>query len=689
MAALNFPNSPSLNDTHTENGVTFKWNGAAWDRLGDIGAQGSAGAAGAQGAAGATGPVAGSANQVVYKDGSNNPAGSTNFTFDGTNLTVSGNVSIGGTLTYEDITNIDSVGIITAQAGVKVPDNQKIFLGSGNDLQIYHDGSHSTIIDSGTGSLIPQASRFSVHSADDSEVMIDAVENSHVKLYHNGNEKLATTSSGVKVSGSFPDIIIHDTDTTNDNFRILHNSGGTQLQVDPNNVSSGSYLLAAIDGSEKLRIDSSGNLLLKTGEIDIQGGNKTVKTSAGFLQLGTSSSHHTAIITAGSERLRITSAGQMGLGTNDPNSYGSSVKLAVANTSGTCGLSIISATNGDGNLYYADGTSGDATYRGYIRYNHTLDQFRIGVAGAEKLRIDSSGRLLVGTTSSSGSHILEVNSGTDNEGIKVVSTDAGSYIRFADNSTTAQIRLGAVGNDFKIDVNSSERLRITSAGKSTFYGAVQTSGSSNAFLLAGASSTPTIGAGIHKPADDTLAFVTASTERLRITSSGQLAGLDPGGGAPQIINNANVNLGGRYIWNRILSSNHVSTTTSNQFRIAYYRSSGSGYTNCYYRGVNIKIHAGGNYDWGGHGFVTYVGELLVTFNSNNSGRTHVITNEGYSFLQNNSNNMRFVDTIWTYDSNYLYGTLRFNSNESGTGWKPYYNIEIIDTDGVVHSVTGV
>ena len=87
------------------------------------------------------------------------------------------------------------------------------------------------------------------------------------------------------------------------------------------------------------------------------------------------------------ERLRITSAGQMGLGTNDPNSYGGNVKLAVANTSGTCGLSIVSATNGDGNLYYADGTSGDATYRGYIRYNHTLDQFRIGIAGAERLRI--------------------------------------------------------------------------------------------------------------------------------------------------------------------------------------------------------------------------------------------------------------------------------------------------------------
>ena len=96
------------------------------------------------------------------------------------------------------------------------------------------------------------------------------------------------------------------------------------------------------------------------------------------------------------ERFRITSAGQMGLGTNDPTSYGGSVKLAVANTSGTCGLSIVSATNGDGNLYYADGTSGDATYRGYIRYNHTLDQLRIGVAGAERLRVDDDGRVLVG-----------------------------------------------------------------------------------------------------------------------------------------------------------------------------------------------------------------------------------------------------------------------------------------------------
>ena len=113
-----------------------------------------------------------------------------------------------------------------------------------------------------------------------------------------------------------------------------------------------------------------------------------------------------------------------------------------------------------------DGTS-FARGKLHILQENTADNSNATISDSV-VTIDQSGRLLVGTTSSSGSHILEVNSGTDNEGIKVVSTDGGSYIRFADNSTTAQIRLGAVGNDFKIDVNASERLRITSAGKFGF-----------------------------------------------------------------------------------------------------------------------------------------------------------------------------------------------------------------------------
>ena len=61
--------------------------------LGPTGPAGPAGPAGPPGPTGPTGPVAGSANQVVYKDGSNNAAGSANLTFNGTNLTCGGTIT--------------------------------------------------------------------------------------------------------------------------------------------------------------------------------------------------------------------------------------------------------------------------------------------------------------------------------------------------------------------------------------------------------------------------------------------------------------------------------------------------------------------------------------------------------------------------------------------------------------------
>jgi hypothetical protein len=60
---------------------------------GATGPTGAIGPTGPAGPAGPPGPVAGSANQVVFKDGSNNPAGSANLTFDGTNLTCGGTIA--------------------------------------------------------------------------------------------------------------------------------------------------------------------------------------------------------------------------------------------------------------------------------------------------------------------------------------------------------------------------------------------------------------------------------------------------------------------------------------------------------------------------------------------------------------------------------------------------------------------
>lgn len=55
MAAFNFPNNPSINDTYSLNGITYTWTGVAWDILGQEGAQGATGAQGIQGVTGVQG----------------------------------------------------------------------------------------------------------------------------------------------------------------------------------------------------------------------------------------------------------------------------------------------------------------------------------------------------------------------------------------------------------------------------------------------------------------------------------------------------------------------------------------------------------------------------------------------------------------------------------------------------------
>ena len=161
-----------------------------------------------------------------------------------TNLTVGGSLSVGGTITYEDVTNVDSVGIITARSNILVgsgitlsPDGDIFFTGimTGNgsgltgvantdviftdkitlpdsaagsinvglssDLQIYHDGSNSYISDTGTGVLILKSNFISVDT-ESGETMAVFDDNGAVTLYHDNSAKLATSASGVTVTGT-------------------------------------------------------------------------------------------------------------------------------------------------------------------------------------------------------------------------------------------------------------------------------------------------------------------------------------------------------------------------------------------------------------------------------------------------------------------------------------------------------
>ena len=104
-----------------------------------------------------------------------------------------------------DIPNSDYVPISggTFSGDVTFGDNDKAIFGAGSDLQIYHDGSNSYIKDAGTGQLILQgAAQVKLQSAATGDDMLKANSGSDVILYHNNAAKLATTSTGVDVTGT-------------------------------------------------------------------------------------------------------------------------------------------------------------------------------------------------------------------------------------------------------------------------------------------------------------------------------------------------------------------------------------------------------------------------------------------------------------------------------------------------------
>ena len=92
-------------------------------------------------------------------------------------------------------------------------------------------------------------------------------------------------------------------------------------------------------------------------------------------------------------KMTLTSEGLLGLGTSSPgsyNSYGDGLVIAKSSQSGSAGMSLISATDGYGSIYFNDGT-GQNTH-GAIDYTHSTDAMRLRVAGNTALTLDQSGK---------------------------------------------------------------------------------------------------------------------------------------------------------------------------------------------------------------------------------------------------------------------------------------------------------
>ena len=183
-----------------------------------------------------------------------NVAISTNVSIGGT-LSVTGNVSVGGTLTYEDVTSIDSVGMITARDHVVVGGGLSVVgistlsnivkIMSGLDLQT--NGTLDIIGSTSTSGLDIQSSS-SVQIGQNGFPNNDyaTFTNTGVNLYYNGSSKLTTTNTGVNVTGAI---------TVNGSaLSITPTTSDIQIVYEITSSSSTSYYRFAGNG-----VDSSAN----------------------------------------------------------------------------------------------------------------------------------------------------------------------------------------------------------------------------------------------------------------------------------------------------------------------------------------------------------------------------------------------------------------------------------------------
>ena len=107
-----------------------------------------------------------------------------------------------GDVTFDGETAGRDIVFDRSDNALEFADNAKAFFGTGNDLEIYHDGNHSYLYDNGTGKLRVVTNSFRLLETDNSTSMITADENGAVELYHDGGKKLETTSTGVSVTGA-------------------------------------------------------------------------------------------------------------------------------------------------------------------------------------------------------------------------------------------------------------------------------------------------------------------------------------------------------------------------------------------------------------------------------------------------------------------------------------------------------
>jgi uncharacterized protein YaiE (UPF0345 family) len=495
IADLNVTTGKIANDAVTL-GTKTSGNYVATAGVSGVGLSGSASAEGATFTVTSNATSANTASTIVARDASGNfSAGTITAALTGT----ASNAALLDSLDSTQFLRSDAADTKTA-GDLSFSDNVKAVFGAGSDLQIYHDGSHSNIRDVGTGNLYLSGSTYTViEDASGTDLArFDAA--GAANLFYNGSIKLATTATGADITGTLTaDGILYDAET---NFSISSN-GGTILDIDANN-----------NGAENLWITHGGgnDIIAKfetTGDISFY---DSTGTTQGFFW------------DASTQRL--------GLGLTNPardlhiNGTAANAKAFARFTHdglASTGLDVGYSSAGYASVYNAENTA-----------------MVFSTNATERLRITSGGNVGIGTASPSTN--LEINGGTNNNIVRIVSTDANANIEFADNTTTSGLQIGASGDNMKFGISGTEAMRIDSSGNlgvgtsSPSYlihadaatstdPSYITASSGSAFIVAmGSQNSPGVAqeAFIGTLSDHALKIKTNNTERLRIDTSGNL-----------------------------------------------------------------------------------------------------------------------------------------------------------------------
>jgi hypothetical protein len=430
-------------------------------------------------------------------------------------------------------TDLDSIDAIFSSSGTQVnlnpnqinfADNKKAIFGAGSDLQIYHDGSNSRIYDTGTGDLRIQGTNLRLMDANGGDYLY-AVQDSYTKLYYNDLEKLSTTATGIDVTGTatMDGLTVDGSSDLNGNVTIgtslttlltgndidfqragdsyLSQTGGGALNIRTNDgVSNKVRLNLATNGDISFYEDTGTTVKLLWDASEERLG-LTGSDYQFYIQQGSNQPWYHRAVSDGSYRIHLNGTGDIlsttatGIDVTGTATISTDLNVggAVKGNAGTRaisvgtagsvtgGLQLWSTTTGTSYVQFGD-ESGTAAnhYRGYLSYAHANDSMNLGTAGGNRMTIDSSGNVGIGTSSpearlsvlqsavDGNALVLPMASGATDENFTSI---RGKYV-VGNEYARGEVRFGvesfAIGSGFLAFATgtntATERLRIDSSG---------------------------------------------------------------------------------------------------------------------------------------------------------------------------------------------------------------------------------